>query len=86
MSRITVPGHIRREDRLAMLHVPGIFRHKMAGAALRSDRIGHTVIQGTYTCEMLARIQGTMDMTILTIRHNDDVIFVWRELTLESFL
>ena len=45
---------------------------------LRGDRIGHTVIEGAYTREVLARIQGTMDMTALTIPHNDEVIFVGR--------
>ena len=78
MSRITVPGYICREDCLAVLHVPGIFRHKMAGAALRSDRIGHTVIEGTYAREVCAGIQGTMDMTGLTIPYNDEVVFVGR--------
>ena len=34
MSRITVPGHIYREDRLAVLHVPGVFKYQMAGATL----------------------------------------------------
>jgi len=86
VSRITVLGHIYRENRLAVLHVPGIFRYQMAGATLCSDRIRRTVIQGAYAHEMLTRIQGTMNMTILTIRHNDDIIFVWRELTFESFL
>ena len=57
MSRITVLGHICREDRLAVLHVPGVFRHQMAGAALRGDRIGHTVIEGAYAREVRTRIQ-----------------------------
>ena len=78
MSRITVPGHIYREDRLTVLHVPGVFRHQMAGAALCGDRIRHTVIEGAYAREVLTRIQGTMDMTALTIPHNDEVIFVGR--------
>jgi hypothetical protein len=86
MSRITVLGHISREDRLAVLHVPGVFKHQMTGAALRSDRIGHTIIEGTYAREVCTRIQGTMDMTVLTIPHNDEVIFVRRQLTSKSFL
>ena len=73
MSRITVPGHIYREDSLAVLHVPGIFRYQMAGAALCGDRIRHTVIKGAYAREVLTRIQGTMDMTALTVPHNDEV-------------
>jgi len=58
----------------------------MAGPTLRGDRIGHTVIKRAYAREMLTRIQGTMDMTGLTIPHNDEVIFVRRKLTLKSFL
>ena len=84
MSRITVPSHIYREDRLAVLHVPGVFKYQMAGATLCSDRIGLTVIEGTYACEMCTRIQGTMNMTVLTILHNDEVIFVRRQLASES--
>ena len=51
---------------------------QLLGATLRGDRIGHTVIEGAYAREVLARIQGTMDMTALTIPHNDEVIFVRR--------
>ena len=58
VSRITVPSHICREDRLAVLHVPGVFRHQMTGAALRSDRIGRTVIEGAYAREVRTRIQA----------------------------
>src|SRR5438132_9232175 len=48
VRRIPVPGHICREDRLTVFHIPGVFRHQMAGATLRGDRIGHTVIEGAY--------------------------------------
>jgi len=78
VRRITILGYICREDRLAVLHAPGVFRHQMAGAALRADRIGHTVIERAYAREVLARIQGTMDVTALTIPHNDEIIFVRR--------
>jgi hypothetical protein len=58
----------------------------MTGPTLRGDRIGHTVIEGAYARKMLTRIQGPMDMAGLTIPHNDEVIFVRRQLTLKSFL
>jgi hypothetical protein len=83
---IPVLGHIRREDGLAVLHVPGVFRHQMTGPALRGDRIGHTIIERAYVREVLAWIQSPMNMTALTILHNDEVVFFRRQLTLESFV
>jgi hypothetical protein len=86
MSLIAVLGHICWKDRLAVLHVPGVLRHQMAGTALRSGCIGYTIIEGAYARKVRTRVQSTMNMTALTIPHNNKVIFVRRQLASESLL
>ena len=58
----------------------------MAGAALGGRCIRRTAIERAHTRKMLTRIQGAMDMTALAIPNHDEIIFVGRQFTLQSFL
>ena len=85
MGGITVLRHIGWKNGLAVLRTPGVFRHQMAGAALRGGRIRHATVEGTDVRQMLAGVQGTMDVTALTVPKDNEIAFVRRQLTPQGF-
>lgn len=85
MQSVTVLGDIGRENGLAVLDAPGIFRHQMTGAALRGSGIRRAVVEGPDARQVLAGIQGPMDMATLAIIKDDEIAFVGQQLATQGF-